>query len=135
MAFNLLLKPQLERFTNKIFPLIFSYGTSSTEKDDVEKIVLLSGFILKQGARIFVRFSDTSTILPSSGNISLNVNGTGNKTVYLSNSNIICDYKYSSNFGNNKVHQFVYDGTYWVWVNDINETDALITSTEFENLI
>jgi hypothetical protein len=80
-----------------------------------------------------VRFSDTTTSVPTSGNISLNVNNTGSKTVYISETNSICDYSYASSFCNNKVHQFLYDGNYWVWINDNNEVDALITSSEFED--
>lgn len=134
MAFNLLLKPQLQYFLNKLFPLILSYGICETEKSSVSKVVILSGFALKKGAHISVRFSDTSTNLPSSGNISLNVNNTGSKTIYISESNDICDYKYASYFGNNKVYQFVYDGSNWIWNNKDYESDALITTIEFENL-
>ena len=46
MAFNLLLKSQLERFVDNLFPQIYSYGTCSTGKNDVAKVVALTGFIL-----------------------------------------------------------------------------------------
>ena len=134
MAFNLLLKSQLQYLLGKLFPQIYTYSTCATEKNQVVKVVNLSGFILKQGAHISVRFSDTSTSLPSSGNITLNVNNTGSKTVYISENDSICDYTYASFFGDNKVHQFIYDGTYWVWDNKDYESDASITTIEFENL-
>lgn len=134
MAYNLLLKTQLQYFLNKIFPQIYSYATCATSKNEIAKVVVLNGFILKAGARISVRFSDTSTTLPSSGNITLNVNNTGSKTIYISDNNTICNYTYASNFGDNKYHQFEYDGVNWIWINKDYEVDALITIAEFENL-
>ena len=134
MAFNLLLKTQMQYFVNKLLSQIYSYATCSTVISEVSKVVALNGFILKTGAQISVRFSDVSTTLPSSGNITLNVNNTGSKTVYISEKDSICDYSYASNFGHGKIQQFEYDGTNWIWLNKDYESDALITSTEFQNL-
>lgn len=116
-----------------LFPQIFTYGICNTKNYEVDKIVVLNGFMLKKGARIYVRFSDSSTEFPLSGYISLNVNNTGLKTVYCSDTNTICDYSFASNFCNNKVHTFIYDGTHWIWDKKY-ETDALITSKEFQDL-
>ena len=116
MAFNLLLKAQLERVINKIKPLIRTYATSSTAKDTVNKVVFLNGFILGTGAKVTVKFTDTSTTSPSSGNITLNVNSTGAKTVISSIDGSTCTYEDADYFCDNKTQQFIYDGTNWVWL-------------------
>ena len=64
----------------------------------------------------------------------MNVNGTGAKAIYLSESNIACDYTFASYFGNNSIFQFEYDGTNWIWINRNYESDVIITTTEFDNL-
>ena len=134
MAFNLLLKTQLERFINNLKPQIHTYASSSTARDDVDKVASLNGFILGSGAKVSVKFTDTTTTDPSSGNITLNVNSTGAKTIIASETNEICTYEDASEFCDNKVHEFVYDGTNWIWVtNTIKDADALITTSEFED--
>lgn len=117
MSFNLLLKEQLDRFNTRLFPHLYSYTECTTEKNILTKVITLQNFTLKQGAHIYVRFVTVSTTLPSSGNISLNLNNTGSKQVVFSNTNnSLCTYEYANEFGDNKVIEFVYDGTYWVWV-------------------
>ncbi len=116
MAFNLLLKAQLERFLDKLEPQIHTFATSSTAQNVVDKVAILNGFILGAGAKVTVRFTDTSSVSPSSGNITLNVNSTGAKVVKTSDDNTICTYEDAESFCNNKVQQFVYDGTNWVWI-------------------
>lgn len=116
MSFNILLKSQLERLMDKLFPQLYSYGICTTERDYVLKNVTLEGFILKRGARITVRFSNTSTTKLSAGTIMLNVNSTGRKYIKLSDTNDYCSYEYENEFCDNKVQQFVYDGTNWVWL-------------------
>ena len=138
MSYNLLLKTQLERLINKLLPQIYTYGTSSTLKNVLDKEVVLNNFILKSGAKIFVKFTDTSVTNPSSGNFSLNVNSTGAKSMILANSNTACSYEYADDFYNNKVQQFVYDGLNWVYIKDNSEggspADFLVTTNEFEHL-
>ena len=116
MAFNILLKAQLNRLVNKFKTLIRAYATSSTAKDVVDKVATLDGFILAVGQKVTVKFTDTSATSPSSGNITLNVNSTGAKTVISSLDNTTCTYEDADNFCNNKTQQFIYDGTYWVWL-------------------
>lgn len=135
MAFNILLKSQLQRLVNKLFAQIFTYGTCSTARNVVAKEVSLSGFVLKQGSHINVRFTDTSTSNPSSGNISLNVNSTGAKEIKISSTNAICDYTAAELFCNNIVQSFVYDGSNWIIQANTSGLDALITKSEFENLL
>ena len=89
----------------------------TTARSTVAKVVACSGFELYTGAFIFVRFTDTGTTNPSSGNITLNVNNTGAKTCIIGNSNkTVMTYSYSGEFYGNKTHLFVYDGTNWVFI-------------------
>ena len=132
MAFNLLLKAQLEYLLDKLQAQIHTYATSSTAKNVVDKVAILNGFILGKGAKVFVCFTDTTTTNPISGNITLNVNSTGAKEIKSSIDNTLITYANADLFCNNKVQQFVYDGTNWVLIE--GEGDSLITTTEFQNL-
>ena len=134
MAFNILLKSQLQRLVDKLFAQIFTYGICATARDTVAKEVTLSGFVLKTGARISVRFTDTTTTNPVSGTITLNVNQTGAKSVKISATNETCDYTAAEWFCNNIVQSFVYDGTNWIIQADKSDIDALVTTNEFKNL-
>ena len=124
MAFNILLKDQFTRFVNKLFPIIYAYGTCSTERDVAAKVVTCNGFVLKTGAKVVIRFTDTGSTNPASGNISLNVNGTGAKEVIIGNSNkTVMTYSYGGEFISNKTHEFMFDGTNWVFLGrDTNTT-------------
>lgn len=129
MAFNLLLKAQLQRVINKLKPQIQTFAISSTSKDTVAKEASLNGFILGVGSKVTVRFTDTSAIAPSSGNITLNVNSTGAKTIKTSTNDTICTYEDADYFCDNKVQQFIYDGTNWVWLVNENNSSGHNTSS------
>lgn len=139
MSYNILLKAQLERLVDKLQSQIYSYGTSATAKNVLAKEVTKSDFVLKVGAKVYVKFTDNTTTSPSSGNFTLNVNSTGAKSIALANTNnTLCSYEYAEDFCSNKVQQFVYDGTYWVYLRDNSDggtpEDLLITTNEFEQL-
>lgn len=103
---------------------VIAYGECTTARSTVAKVVSCSGFVLKKGSRIAIRFTDTGNSNPSSGNLTLNVNGTGAKTIVDGHANkTILTYANGSYFYNNLVAEFVYDGTYWVYMNrDANTT-------------
>ena len=106
----------------------------ATGRDTAAKVVTLPGFVLKQNARIVVRFTDTGATNPVSGNLTLNVNSTGAKTIIDGHSNnATMTYANAGYFYNNQVCEFVYNGTAWVWLNrDTNTTytgDNLKTKT------
>lgn len=106
----------------------------ATGRDTAAKVVSLPGFVLKQNARIVVRFTDTGATNPVSGNLTLNVNSTGAKTIIDGHSNnATMTYANAGYFYNNQVCEFVYNGTAWVWLNrDTNTTytgDNLKTKT------
>lgn len=98
------------------------YAECSTARNVAAKTVTLPGFTLEAGARISVRFTDTGTSNPTSGNITLNVNGTGAKEIVDSHTNKTKLTYTSSLFYNNMVNDFIYDGTYWVYMNRDNNT-------------
>ena len=98
------------------------YGTCDTASATAEKIVSIptdSTWILKKNAIIFVKFSNSN----SATSCTLNVNGTGaksiwyNNAVYTGNSVIVCGYA-------NRTHMYIYDGTYWVWVSSGSDSNT-----------
>lgn len=99
------------------------YAECSTARNVTAKTVTLAGFKLETGARISVRFTDTGTSNPERGHITLNVNGTGAKKIVDGHTNMtILGYTSGGLFYNNIVNDFIYDGTYWVYMNRDNNT-------------
>ena len=95
----------------------------STARNTIAKVVAYDGFVLKKGAKVYVRFTDTGTENPTSGNLTLNVNNTGAKNIVDGKSNkTVLTYSSCIWFYNNMVHEFIYDGTYWVWMTRDNNT-------------
>lgn len=99
------------------------YAECSTARNVTAKTVTLAGFELKTGSRISVRFTDTGSSNPASGHITLNVNGTGAKEIVDGHTNMtILGDTSGGLFYNNIVNDFIYDGTYWVYMNRDNNT-------------
>lgn len=89
----------------------------STARSTAAKTVACSGFELFTGCSVYVRFTSTGTSNPSSGNLTLNINSTGAKPIVIGNSNkTAMTYANAGELCGNKCHQFVYDGTNWVFV-------------------
>lgn len=102
---------------------IAHYGTCSTEAGTAAKVVSLSGFALKTGSRVMVKFTVTNT----AGSPTLNVNGTGAKSIMYRGAAISAGY-----LAANRVYEFVYDGTNYELIGDINtdtDTDTKVTNT------
>lgn len=91
-------------------------ATCSTARNVTAKVATLANFVLKPGATIVVEFTDTTTTNPSSGNLTLNVNNTGAKTIAFTRNGVIgaLNYTRAGAFYNNIAHVFTYNGTYWV---------------------
>lgn len=102
---------------------IAHYGTCSTEAATAAKIVACTGFALATGSRITVRFTVTNT----AANPTLNVNGTGEKAIRYRNAAVSASY-----LAANRTYDFVYDGTYYQLVGDVdtNTTYSLATATK-----
>ena len=98
---------------------ITHFGTCSTAAGTAAKTVSCTGFTLATGAVITVKFSATNT----AANPTLNVNSTGAKAIMYRGSAISAGY-----LAANRVYTFVYDGTDYELVGDIN-TDTNTTYT------
>lgn len=100
---------------------ITHYGECSTAAATAEKAVTLTGFSLATGSRIMVKFTVTNT----ASSPTLNVNATGAKSIMYRGSAISAGY-----LAANRVYEFVYDGTDWELVGDINtDTNTKVTQT------
>ena len=102
---------------------ITHFGSCSTAAATAAKTVSCTGFTLTTGARIIVRFTVTNT----ASSPTLNVNSTGAKAIVYRNSAISAGY-----LAANRVYEFVYDGTNYELVGDINtdtNTDTKVTQT------
>lgn len=93
---------------------IIHYGTCSTAAATTAKTVSCTGFTLVTGAWIAVKFTVTNT--GAVGSLTLNVNGTGAKGIKYRNANLGS----AGYLAANRVYMFVYDGTYYQLVGDIN---------------
>ena len=98
------------------------YAECATARNDIAKVINCEGFVLETGAIIAVRFTDTSTASPTSGNITLNINNTGAKNIILKSNNAVYTYGWAWAFCNNQTWLFVYNGTYFVCINQDNNT-------------
>ena len=90
---------------------IIHYGTCSTAAATVAKTVSCTGFTLVTGAEITIRFTVTNT----AASPTLNVNNTGAKAIVYRNAAISAGY-----LAANRVYKFVYDGTNYELIGDIN---------------
>lgn len=102
---------------------ITHYGVCSTAAATAAKTVALTGFTLTVGARITIKFTVTNTVASPT----LNVNGTGAKPIYYRGSAISAGL-----LAANRTYEFVYDGTSYNLVGDINtdsNTDTKVTQT------
>lgn len=103
-------------------------GSCATGRTTAAKVATLKNFKLAVGLSIAVKFTNTAgTANPASGNLTLNVNGTGAKTIgYFRNGNkFALTYASGGLFCNNATHIFTYDGVYWLcmdWNADNNTT-------------
>ena len=106
---------------------ITHYGTCSTAADTAAKTVALTGFSLVTGAIIFVKFTVTNT----AASPTLNVNSTGAKAIMYRGSAISTGY-----LAANRVYAFVYDGTDWEFIGDVNtNTTYSVVSASANGLV
>lgn len=82
------------------------YGTCATASGTAAKVVVASGFELKTGSQIAVKFTNSNTATAPT----LNVNSTGAKAIYAKNAVIEAKYFWTAG----SIVRFSYDGTNWV---------------------
>jgi hypothetical protein len=104
---------------------IVRYATCSTAAATAEKAVAMAGFSLVTGAAVTVKFTATNT----AASPTMNVNSTGATAIYYRNAAIS-----TGALAANRVYSFVYNGTQWDFVGDIdaNTTYTAMTQTEAE---
>lgn len=110
-------------------------ATCATGRATATKAATLANFTLQVGATIAVKFTNTAgTANPASGNLTLNVNGTGAKTIgYFRNGNkSALTYASGGFFCNNATHIFTYDGVYWLCMdwNADNDTKTNVVNNQ-----
>lgn len=98
---------------------ITHFGTCSTEAATAAKVVALTGFTLVAGAKVAVKFTVTNT----AANPTLNVNGSGAKSIFYRGAAIAAGYLAAK-----RVYEFVYDGTNYELIGDID------TNTTYSSL-
>lgn len=94
-----------ERISDVINGVRAVYGDCYTAAGTATKVVSIPGFVLRKGAVVNVRFSSKNT----ASNPTLNVNGTGAKTIRLNGLALSSSYYWNAY----DVVSFVYDGNYW----------------------
>jgi hypothetical protein len=88
------------------------YGVCETAAGTAAKTVTVLGdFALDSGATVIVKFTNKNT----ASSPTLNVNNTGAKIIRYNNATITADY-----LAANRFMTFLYDGTYWQFVGEIN---------------
>lgn len=115
------------------------YGTCTTTAATAVKAVACSGFALKEGATVTVKFSAANT----AAGPSLNVNGTGAKNIAYAGYGSL-QQKYWWKAG--AVLTFVYDGSYWqlsdgsarkdsrtIWANDTTAVNVKAGTVTFDS--
>lgn len=108
-------------------PAVAHYGTCATAATTAAKVVACSNFSLTTGKVITVSFTNGNNV----GSITLNVNGTGAKTVQYRGVTVTAANYYT--IASTQCVQFVYDGTYWQMLTDPIDNDTnnkvMFTST------
>lgn len=99
---------------------ISHYGTCDTVAGTAAKTVSLSNYSLVTGSRIVVKFTVTNT----AANPTLNVNNTGAKPIVYRGSAIGAGY-----LAANRVYEFVYDGTNWNLMGDLDTNNTYTANT------
>ena len=103
---------------NYIFTL--PYGECSTAAATAAKTVQVTNFSLETGACVIVKFTVTNT----ASSPTLNVSDTGAKSIYYRNSAITAGY-----LAANRIYLFVYDGTQWELIGDIDTNTTYSAAT------
>lgn len=98
-----------------------AFGTCDTAAATAAKVVTISGntnWKLETGAMITVKFTNTNT----ASNATLNVNGTGAKSIYYNNAVYTSNSSYAGYAKRSITYQ--YDGTYWVFISWSYDTNS-----------
>ena len=103
---------------------IIHYGQCNTQSDDPVKLVSCKNFVLQAGSIITVTFNNNNI----ANGLALDVNNTGAKAIKYRNANIdptVLDA--------GRTYTFVYDGTNYQFIGDINTNVNLVTGVKGSN--
>lgn len=87
-----------------------NYGVCSTGASTAAKTVQIDGFELREGAAVYVKFTNSN----SASNPTLNVSGTGAKPMYRYGTTVMSTGTTTTGWSAGAVQVFIYDGTGWV---------------------
>ena len=93
------------------------YASCDTSCNTPDKVVTCGNFKLQTGAVIAVKFTAADTYSDGSGDITLNVDGTGAKSVISKEDGGVFDASEYSWFSGGKTALLVYNGVYFVYIN------------------
>lgn len=106
-------------FGSNQYVFTLPYGECSTPGDTQAKTVTVENFSLETGVRVLVKFTvDNTAIAPT-----LAVNSTTAKSIMYRGSAIS-----STALKANRIYEFVYDGTDWELIGDLDSTSFIITA-------
>lgn len=110
------------------------YATCSTAAATTAKEATTtdSGFVLKEGVVVDVKFTNTNTGAVES--LTLNVNGTGAKSIKTMYSNSLANITDAGQLYAGLIIRFVYSGTYWIAETNYN-SDSNALCTKYYNTI
>lgn len=105
------------------------YVTCGTAAATAAKTVTMSGFKLETGSWIAIKFTVTNTAAVA--DLTLNVNSTGAKGIKYRNANLPAVGTLTAN----RIYLFVYDGTYWQIVGDLDTNSNTYDRTSVQTRI
>lgn len=104
------------------------YGTSSSGETTAAKTSNIDNYILTQGSLITIAFSTANTYI--SGTLTLNINGTGAKNIYVNNA--VTSASNNLTWSANEVLTFIYSGSYYYYVGKaLLKTSQLLNDSGF----
>ena len=106
------------------------FGTCSTAAGLSSKVVDdCPGFVLYNGASVYVKFINTNAASPS--DLTLNINSTGAKSIKCAGS---INLPSSNTIEAGMICNFVYDGSNWVWAGQISRDTDTVPSAYCESI-
>ena len=95
---------------------ITHYGTCYTASGKGDKTVMVTGFVLEEGARVTVKFLDSNTASNPTLNVDNGSGYTGAKAIMYRGTSSVSDSSNYYRWQSGDIIDFIYDGTNWVMV-------------------
>lgn len=116
-----------------------NYATCTTAATEQVKIATVypttKTFLLTQGVVVGVKFTNTNTYsATTSAPCRLNVNGTGAKNIYWSNTATPTGTNTTAFGRANYINYYMYDGTNWVWLSSSSDNNTTYSEISEANI-